>query len=162
MLASKLRRQWNVRCQAWLLNGIPCFNALPIMGEEKLNPTPFIHGYYSVEMLRNTYTQTLQPCNGSNMWAPSEHDPIIALKFKKKKRGYYNFKRRLEEGEIRSRTLYETVSRAGRIVKCPTCGRYGHNKKTCKHKVHLKLTLCLIDFMLMSTHFFLCASLTLC
>jgi len=42
-------------CGAWLLIGIPCCHALPMMREEKLNPTPFIHGCYSIEMLRNTY-----------------------------------------------------------------------------------------------------------
>lgn len=100
-------------CGAWLLSEISCFHALAVMREKKLNPIPFIHDCNSVKMLRNTYTHTLQPCNGSNMWALSEHDPIVAPKFKKKKRGYYSFKRRPEEGETRSCTPYGTVPRAG-------------------------------------------------
>ena len=50
-------------CGAWLCSGIPCFYALTVMREKKLNPTPFIDGCYSVEMPRNTYTHTLQVCN---------------------------------------------------------------------------------------------------
>jgi len=71
------------------------------------------------------------------MWLPSEHDPIIVPKFKKKKIGYYSFKMRSEEGEIRSRRPYGTVPRLGGTMKCSTYGGYGHNKKMCKHKVLL-------------------------
>ena len=69
------------------------------------------------------------------MGPPSEYDPIIAPKFKKKKTGYYSFKRRLEEGETRSHRPYETVPKAGGTVNCSICGGCGHNKMMCMHKV---------------------------
>ena len=46
------------------------------------------------------------------MWRPPQHDPIIAPKFKKKKRGYYNLKRRQRKGQqelVDPMKLYQDV-----------------------------------------------------
>ena len=110
-------------CEAQLLSGIPCCHTLAVMKEEKLNPIQFVHDCYSIEKLRSTYRYTLQPINGSNMWPPSQHDPIVSSKFKKKKRGYNSFTRREHKGETRACRAYGTVSRSEGIVKCSACAR---------------------------------------
>ena len=123
-------------CRAWELSGIPCAQALAVIREEQINPIQFIHKCYSTEMLRITYSHTLKPLNGSNLWVPSQDNPILAPKFKERKRGILKFKRRLEEGETSYRGPYGSLSRLGGKVRCSKCSRQGHNKKTCTQRVY--------------------------
>ena len=71
-------------CRAWLLSSIPCCYDLTVMKR----PIKFVHEYCSTKKLRNTHMHTLQSMNGSNRWAPSQHDSIVVPNFKKKRRDY--------------------------------------------------------------------------
>ena len=123
-------------CRVWELSGIPCAHALAVMREEQINHIQFVHKCYSTEMLRITYSHTLKPLNGSNLWVPYQDNPILPAKFKERKRGILKFKRRLEEGETRSCGPYGSLSRSGHNVRCSKCGRQGHNKKTYTQRVY--------------------------
>ncbi|KAJ8439382.1 hypothetical protein Cgig2_021796 [Carnegiea gigantea] len=105
-----------------------------LMREENMEPTQFIHKCYSTVMLKKTYTHTLKPINGPNLWSPCEDQLIVAPVFKQKKKGNYQFKKRSKERESRPKSQYGVVSCSSGTVKCSLCKEYGHNKKTCRQR----------------------------
>jgi len=54
--------------KSWEFSGIPCSHAIAVIREDRLNPCNFVHDYYLSEYLKITYSHTLRPMNGDDMW----------------------------------------------------------------------------------------------
>ena len=61
-------------CKAWELSGIPCYHALVVTRDERLNLLKVVHDCYSTDYLRLTYSHILMPINRDDMWAKAPGD----------------------------------------------------------------------------------------
>ncbi|XP_050890051.1 uncharacterized protein LOC127095397 [Lathyrus oleraceus] len=107
----------------WNLSGIPCFHAITCIWFNKKEP----EDHFTVLA---TYSHIIMPTNGPQLWPTNVTHPINPpvirryIGHPKKNRNKVN-----DEPRIRN-----TPSRTLQIVKCKKCGRFGHNKRTCKGK----------------------------
>jgi len=69
------------------------------MREERLNPLTFVHDWYMAEYLRITYSRTIIPINGEDMWGQAPRVDIKAPVFPIEKKDNLQFKRRSKPGE---------------------------------------------------------------
>ena len=120
-------------CTAWQLNGIPCAHVLVVIRVERLKCKQFVHPYYSTEMLRRTYSHTLQPINGRDIWESTPGKEVGAAPFPPKKKSNYQFRRKPEENE--KACSFGKVYGDGSKINCLNCGQVRHNKKTCSKRI---------------------------
>jgi len=104
------------------------------MREERLNLMTFFYDYDSIEYLRITYSHTLKPINGDDMWEKGPGEIITSPFFKAKKKTTCKFKRRPEIGEKSKGSISRKAKKDGVKIHCSNFGGEGHNKTTCTQR----------------------------
>ncbi|XP_021737708.1 uncharacterized protein LOC110704226 [Chenopodium quinoa] len=114
-------------CGAWQLSGIPCRHAIRVMLHAKVDPHNNVSSWYSAKTYKQVYCHAIHPIPDFSQWPPADpnHPNQIAPPKMKRGIGRPSRNRRREEGE-------EQPGKRARIVRCNSCGNFGHNKKTCK------------------------------
>lgn len=116
------------------------------MRGERLKCEQFVHPCYNTEMLRRTYSHTLKPINGRDMWESATGEEVGAPPFPPKKKSNYQFRRKLEENEKAYK--FGNVYRDGSKIHCSNYGQARHNKKTCSKRIK-KLKALLYTFVVL-------------
>ncbi|CAN1318344.1 hypothetical protein LINPERPRIM_LOCUS30775 [Linum perenne] len=114
------------------------------------DPEMFLADCYSIENYCKTYDHVMQPLDGPKEWPHSEYEAILPPIFRampgrpRKKRvrgadekGGYKRKRKVyTAAELlnRDKNNHSKLSRVGRVMSCKSCGKDGHNIRTCKDK----------------------------
>ncbi|CAN1175129.1 hypothetical protein LINPERPRIM_LOCUS30653 [Linum perenne] len=122
-------------CRAWQLTGIPCAHAITCIASEGEDPEMFLVDCYSTETYWKIYDHVMQPLDGPKEWSNHEFEAILPPLLrvmpgrprKKRVRG-------AAELLARDRNNPAKLSKVGRVMSCGSCGKNGHNTRTCKEK----------------------------
>ncbi|GKA76754.1 transposase, MuDR [Tanacetum coccineum] len=126
-------------CRKWDLTGIPCKHAVAAiwnMSENGLEPgipETWVHESYWLTTWEEMYRFKINPCNGPDLWPPSDspitltppdyHTPIGRPPKKRKKSDAELYDNMVKDGKL---------SRVDKTVTCNKCGQKGHNSRSCK------------------------------
>ncbi|XP_065623857.1 uncharacterized protein LOC136065100 [Quercus suber] len=120
-------KQHTCSCGSWDLTGIPCAHSVAALGYMSHTIEDYVHHYYSMESLTQTYGSCIYPISGPKLWPQSNRETILPPK-KVRQGGRPKKKRKKELGELNN--PYKMKRRIGH-VKCSQCGTIGHNKRRC-------------------------------
>ena len=114
-------------CRKWDTTSIPCAHVVSCIFFNRQDAKQYVHMYLHVSTYKACYEPVIAPINGQNIWRPSGVQPVQPP-IKRKPPGRPKKKRTREAGEAADR-------RAGISKQCRTCGKIGHNKRSCKGEV---------------------------
>ena len=120
-------------CRKWDKTGIPCAHAISCIFFNRQDAGQYMHRCFHVSTYKGCYESILAPINGQNMWRHNDVQPVQPP-IKRKPPGRPKKKMTKEVGELVGR-------RAGISKQCRTCGKIGHNKKSCKGEIKGKSSL---------------------
>ncbi|GKD15472.1 mutator type transposase, partial [Tanacetum coccineum] len=126
-------------CRKWDLTGIPCKHAVAAIwniaenGLEPGIPETWVHESYWLTTWEEMYRFKINPCNGPDLWPPSNspitltpsdyHTPIGRPPKKRNKSATELYDNMVKDDKL---------SRAGKTVTCNKCGQKDHNSRSCK------------------------------
>ena len=113
-------------CRKWNISGIPCAHAISCIFFNRQDAEQYVHPCYHVSTYKACYEPIITPINGANMWRPSGVTPVQPP-IKRRPPGRPKKKRAREPNE--------PTRRAGISKQCKTCGKLGHNKRSCKGEI---------------------------
>ncbi|KAG7583923.1 Zinc finger PMZ-type [Arabidopsis suecica] len=125
-------------CGKWQISGIPCEHAYGAMIDYDMNVESYVSGFFSTDLWRDNYEQSIHPMRGPRFWMTSTYrlvtappEPILPGKKKtNRQKTYPRIKGKHESPQ--KKTIKETLGRKGRIVRCSSCRETGHNAAGCK------------------------------
>ncbi|XP_058726237.1 uncharacterized protein LOC131597563 [Vicia villosa] len=117
-------------CRKWALSGIPCVHAMVCILHNKVEVEPYVSKYYRKTSFMATYSYIVLPSNGPRLWPTAEGEPINPPVMRRAP-GRPKKKRNKANDEPTSSNM---LPRSLTIVKCKSCGNFGHNSRTCKGK----------------------------
>ncbi|XP_030958475.1 uncharacterized protein LOC115980352 [Quercus lobata] len=117
----------NCSCRKWNTTDIPCAHAISCIFFNRQDAEQYVHRCFHVSTYKTCYEPVIAPINGQNMWRPNGVQPFQPL-IKRRSPGRPKKKRTREAGEAAGR-------RVGISKQCRTCGKIGHNKRSCKGEV---------------------------
>ena len=117
----------NCTCRKWNTTDIPCAHAISCIFFNKQDAEQYVHRCFHVSPYKACYELVIAPINGQKMWRPSGVQPVQPP-IKRRPPSRPKKKRTRELGEAAGR-------RAGISKQCRTCGKIGHNKRSCKGEV---------------------------
>nr|POE98084.1 hypothetical protein CFP56_55183 [Quercus suber] len=108
-----------------------CAKVLKRLHKEKLaanrqDAEQYVHPCYHVSTYKACYEPIIAPINGQNMWRSSDVAPVQPP-IKRRPPGRPKKKRAKEPNE--------PTRRGGISKQCKTCGKLGHNKRSCKGEI---------------------------
>ena len=112
-------------CRIWQLEDFPCCHAIAALWKKKLSPRFYVSSYYTKEAFIDTYSDSIYP-NGLDLFFNYPYTDQAFLEVlprdEKRPRGMPKKKKKrfAEVGEHISKRL-----------QCSSCGRVGHNKRSC-------------------------------
>ncbi|XP_028053001.1 uncharacterized protein LOC114257438 [Camellia sinensis] len=112
------------------LSGIPCAHVVAVTNFLGQEPEKYVHQYYKVETYLKIYDNMLTPINGREMWPRTEYAKLLPPDVKKRAGGPKQNKRKETEAPIQGTKL----GRQGTKMTCNSCGKVGHNRRSCKVK----------------------------
>ncbi|XP_074299337.1 uncharacterized protein LOC141630410 [Silene latifolia] len=119
-------------CRYWDINGIPCEHATTAICSKNESPDSYVASWYSKEAYEASYTFSLKPLNGQNMWKKVDGSSILSSD-PRVKHGRPN-KRKRAFAEINRKTYtYRIPNRRKQL--CSNCKEPGHKSRTCTYKV---------------------------
>ncbi|CAN0893143.1 hypothetical protein LINGRAHAP2_LOCUS17978 [Linum grandiflorum] len=136
-------------CRAWDLSGIPCVHAITCILSEGMDPAQCISGWYSIKNFSLTYSNVMEPMDGPKLWPSSNYEDVLppafrAMPGRPKKKRILSVEEKEDTSKKKKRRIYTSdellaqdkndsskLGRVGRIMSCKTCGKEGHNKRTC-------------------------------
>nr|POF21006.1 hypothetical protein CFP56_59200 [Quercus suber] len=117
-------------CRKWDITGIPCCHAISCIFFNREAAEKYTNDCYKVSTYKACYEPIIDPINGQNMWTPTGLPPVQPP-IKRRPPGRPKKKRAREPNEPRrghSKGL-------GIAKRCKSCGKIGHNKRSCKGEV---------------------------
>ncbi|KAL6228323.1 hypothetical protein ACLB2K_002274 [Fragaria x ananassa] len=115
-------------CRRWNLTGIPCKHAVSAIHFMREKPEDYMDACYLKKTYLATYSHTIQPVNGMDLWMPSDELAILPPQYTRQP-GRPKTKRNKDAAERENDG--PKLGRRQRSLKCGTCNRLGHNSKTC-------------------------------
>ena len=111
-------------CRKWHTTGIPCAHAISCIFFNRQEAEQYVYRCFHVSTYKACYEPVIEPINRQNMWRPSGVQPIQPP-----------IKRR-PPSRPKKKRIREASEPAGRRVgiskQCRTCGKIGHNKRSCR------------------------------
>nr|XP_017251959.1 PREDICTED: uncharacterized protein LOC108222565 [Daucus carota subsp. sativus] len=131
-------REQTCSCNMWQLSGIPCVHAISAIYYGNGNPDDYVDAAYKKETYWKTYTNYMQPLEGSDMWPKSKLVPVLPpMQRRMPGRPKKARRKEMHEDNAKGTSLKANgavqVSKKGVQMTCSNCGEIGHNKKTCKN-----------------------------
>ena len=117
-------------CRKWDINGIPCCHAISCILFNKEPAEKYTNGYYKVSTCKACYGHMIDPINGVNIWSPTGLPPMQPP-IKRRLLGKPKNKRALEPNE----PMRGHSKGLGFAKRCKSCGKIGHNKRSCNSEV---------------------------
>lgn len=116
-------------CRLWDISGIPCVHSIAAIHFINKDPEDFVSKWFTKDIFKMAYANSIRPLNGSNMWTPT---PYIKPNPPKERRmpGRPSIKRKRSESESQS----SRVTQSGKTMTCNNCLEKGHNARTCKNE----------------------------
>ena len=114
-------------CRKWDISGIPCAHAITYIFFNRQNAEQYVHPCYHVFTYKACYEPIIAPINRQNMWRPSGVT-LVQPPIKRRPPSRPKKKRAREPNEPTSR-------RAGISKQCKSCGKLGHNRRSCKSEI---------------------------
>ena len=117
-------------CRKWEITGIPCCHAISCIFFNREAAEKYTNDCYKASTYKACYGPIIDPINDQNMWTPTGL-PLMQPLIKRRPTGRPKKKRAREPNEPRmghSKGL-------GIAKRCKSCGRMGHNKRSCKGEV---------------------------
>ena len=122
--------QRNCSCRYWQLSGLPCCHAINAIYKSSQQLDGYIDSCYSIEVYKRIYAHCLEPVQGEESWATSDH-PKPSPPGYTKMPGRPRKERRREPGEAAKAPKGTKLSKVGCKVKCGLCKKDGHNVRRC-------------------------------
>ncbi|XP_023760232.1 uncharacterized protein LOC111908649 [Lactuca sativa] len=122
---------WACACRLWVLSGLPCVYACAAINHTHKNLLDYVSDWFKKEKYQLTYSTSIVPLNGSNLWVKTPYDKLLPPK-ERRMQGRPSIKRKRDKNE--KQTKYPTISGKGKIKKCHNCLQEGHNARTCKNE----------------------------
>nr|GEU37915.1 hypothetical protein [Tanacetum cinerariifolium] len=126
-------------CRKWDLTWMPCKHAVAAiynMAENRLEPgipETWVHQSYWLKTWEEMYRFKINPCNGPDLWPPSDSLVILTPPDYRTPIGRPPKKRKKSAAELYDVMVKDgKLSRAGKTVTCKKCGQKGHNSRSCK------------------------------
>ncbi|XP_044500468.1 uncharacterized protein LOC123221657 isoform X3 [Mangifera indica] len=114
---------WDCTCKGWQLTGLPCCHAIAVISCIGRSPYDYCSRYFTTEMYRVTYSETVHPI--PDLDRPAQSDPSqVAVT--------------VTPPPTRRPPGRPTTKKSGsqdvmkRQLQCSRCRGLGHNKSTCK------------------------------
>ena len=108
------------------MDDFPCCHAITTLWKKNLSPSAYVSSYYTKDSFVATYAASIYP-SGLNLFSKSPFDDIhtssVLPPDGRRPRGRPKKKRILSAGEYASKHWH-----------CRSCGKSGHNKKTCSNE----------------------------
>ena len=114
-------------CRKWDTIGIPCAHAISYIFFNRQEAEQYVHRCFHVSTYKACYEPVIAPINGQNMWRSNDVQPIQPP-IKRRPPSKSKKKRTREASELAGR-------RASISKQCRTCGKIGHNKRSCKGEI---------------------------
>nr|XP_043618355.1 uncharacterized protein LOC122590086 [Erigeron canadensis] len=124
-------------CRRLEITGLPCKHAVCVNWNMALNKRPvgaietWVDPIYRLDTWKLMYKFKINPTNGVNMWNKSQIPTMIIPPKYHTPVGRPRKKRRKTEEELQM-VKNGKLSRKHKSVVCKTCGKSGHNKRSCK------------------------------
>ncbi|KAL6138534.1 hypothetical protein ACLB2K_063815 [Fragaria x ananassa] len=128
-------------CRRWNLTGIPCKHAVSAIHFMREKPEDYMDSCYLKKTYIATYSHTIQPVNGMDLWMPSNELAILPPQYTRQP-GRPKTKRNKDAAEKENDG--PKLGRRQRSLKCETCRRLGHNSKTCHRHLPLKTSISIV------------------
>ncbi|KAI3733776.1 hypothetical protein L6452_13232 [Arctium lappa] len=114
-------------CRLWDISGIPCVHSIAAIHFINKDPEDYVSKWFTKDLFKMTYENTIRQLNGSNMWTPT---PYIKPNPPKERRmsGRPSIIRKRPESESQS----TRVTQSGKAMTRSNCLETGHNARTCK------------------------------
>ena len=117
-------------CQKWDIFGIPCYHAISCIFFNRKVVEKCTNDCYRVSTHKACYELVIDPINGQNIWTPTGHPPVQPpIKRRPPSRPK---KKRAREPNEPSKGHSKGL---GIAKRCKSCGKIGHNKRSCKSEV---------------------------
>ena len=117
-------------CRKWDISGIPCCHAISCIFFNREAVEKYTDDYYRVNTYKACYELVINPINGQNMWTPTGL-PLVQSPIKRRLPGRPKKKRAREPNEPSK----EHSKGLGIAKRCKSCGKIGHNKRSCRGEV---------------------------
>ena len=117
-------------CRKLDIFGIPCCHAISCIFFNREAVEKYIDGCYRVSTYKACYEPVIDPINGQNMWTPTGL-PLVQPPIKRRLPGRPK-KKRVREPNEPSKGHSKGL---GIAKRCKSCGKIGHNKRSCKGEV---------------------------
>ena len=114
-------------CRKWDTTVILCAHAVSRIFFNRQDAEQYVHRCFHISTYKVWYESVIAPINGQNMWRPSGVQPVQPP-IKRRPLGKPKKERTREVGELAGR-------RADISRQCKTCGKIGHNKRSCKGEI---------------------------
>ena len=114
----------------WDITGILCCHAVSCIFFNREQAKKYTNASYHTSTYKACYEHIIDPLNDANMWT-STGLPPVQPPIKRRPPGRLKKKRILEPNELR-RGHYKGL---GIAKRCKSCGKIGHNKRSCKGEV---------------------------
>ena len=117
-------------CRKWDISGIPCCYAISCIFFNREAAEKYTDDCYRVNTYKACYELVINPINGQSMWTPTGL-PLVQPPIKRRLPGRPKKKRAREPNEPSK----EHNKGLGIAKRCKSCGKIGHNKRSCKGEV---------------------------
>ncbi|XP_057415441.1 uncharacterized protein LOC130710255 [Lotus japonicus] len=124
-------------CRRWDLTGIPCVHVVACMWYNNHIPENYVDISYKRFTFLNTYSHIILPNNGPKLW-PDVEAPPLNPPYVRRAPGRPKKQRNKRNDEPRNPTRMRRISST---VRCRRCGEPGHNKRTCRGKTAVNITI---------------------
>lgn len=142
------------------MTGIPCCHGVTAIQKDRSRIEDYVHPYYTRDGYLAAYSYMIHPVPDIYEYVQTGLQPLnppLAKKLggrPKKAR-----KKQADEPSAKKKGDEQIASRKNLNVTCGKCLQVGHNKRTCKNRLHpkskmMKVTLCFI-FLLYALLFYL-------
>nr|GEU33998.1 hypothetical protein [Tanacetum cinerariifolium] len=126
-------------CRKWNLTGMSCKHVVGAIwniaenGLEPGIPESWVHPSYWLATWEEMYRFKINPCNGPDLWPPSDSPITYTPPEYHKPAGRPSKKRKKSAAELYDGLVKNgKLSRFGQTVTCCKCGKKGPNSRTCK------------------------------
>jgi hypothetical protein len=109
--------------------GIPCQHACASMISNNNTPETYVDECYKVETYLRSYSHSINPIPGYEMWSKSNVPEIIPPKIDPPKPGRPKKVRKKHRVELEKNIDKTKLSKKGKRYACSICHQEGHTKK---------------------------------
>ena len=114
-------------CRKWDINGIPYCHAISCIFFNRKAAEKYINDCYKVSIYKTCYEPIIDPINCHNMWTPIGLSPMQPPIKRMPPSGPKKKRERLP-----NEPSWGHNKGLGIAKRCKSCGKLGHNKRSCK------------------------------